>query len=95
MEHHLDDDTIVVASEDQISSELGEETVLLQLRSKIYYGLPGVGRRIWHDLQQPVSIGELRDGLLARYEVEPERCRRELSELLQQLLAAKLIEIRR
>jgi hypothetical protein len=89
---HLTDDTILVASGDQVSSDLGDETVLLQLRSKTYYGLPGVAGRVWERLEEPVSVGELRDGLLARYDVEPERCARELAELLHQMLEAKLIK---
>ena len=94
MQRRLDDDTTLVASDDQISSHLGEETVVLQLESKIYYGLPGTAGQIWERLRKPISVGDLRDELLARYEVEPERCERELLQLLEQMLAAKLIEIR-
>jgi hypothetical protein len=89
----LTDDTILVASGDQVSSDLGEETVLLQLKSKTYYGLPGVAGKIWEQLQEPVSVGDLRESLLARYDVEPERCEKELADLLHQMLEAKLVKL--
>ena len=88
----LTDDTILVASGDQVSSDLGDETVLLQLKSKTYYGLPGVAGQVWEQLQEPVSVGDLREALLARYDVEPERCEKELADLLHQMLDAKLIK---
>jgi hypothetical protein len=71
----LTDDTILVASGDQVSSDLGNETVLLQLRTKTYYGLPGVAGQVWEQL-----------------DVEPERCEKELADLLHQMLDAKLIK---
>jgi hypothetical protein len=88
----LTDDTILVASGDQVSSDLGNETVLLQLRTKTYYGLPGVAGQVWEQLQEPVSVADLRQGLLDRYDVEPERCEKELADLLHQMLDAKLIK---
>jgi len=89
----LTDDTILVASGDQVSSDLGDETVLLQLKSKTYYGLPGVAGQVWGQLQEPVSVADLRESLLARYDVEPERCKKELADLLHQMLKAKLVKL--
>jgi len=86
--------SIVVASGDQVSSDLGEEAVILGLKTGVYYGLNPVGARIWSLVQQPRTVENIRDTVLAEYEVEPERCERDLLELLQVLLGKGLIDLR-
>lgn len=83
----------VVAAAHQISSDLAGETVILNLDSSIYYGLDSVGTRIWNLLQQPRTVGEIRDALVAEYDVEPERAERDLIALLQKLNEVGLVEL--
>jgi hypothetical protein len=85
--------SIVVAAPDQVSSDLSGEAVILNLASGMYYGLDEVGARVWSLLQQPCAVAAIRDAILAEYEVEPERCERDLLALLADLEAAKLVEI--
>src|SRR2546425_7350428 len=84
----------VMAAQDQVSSDLGGEAAILQLTSGVYYGLNSVGARIWALLQQPRTVGDIRDTLLAEYDVTPERLERDLLALLSSLLAERLIEVR-
>ena len=86
--------SIVVASENQTSTNLDEEMVILNMESGIYYGLDGVGAHIWNQIQEPRSVGQIRDSIRRKYQVEPERCERDLLLLLQKLANAGLIEIR-
>ena len=86
-------DSIVAAAPEQVSSDLAGEAVILDLKQGVYYGLDEVGARIWALLQQPRSVEAIRDAILAEYDVEPERCERDLLELLGELSAAQLIEI--
>lgn len=87
------DSSIVVAVQEQISSDLAGEAVILNLKSGVYFGLNEVGAKIWSLIQQPQSIQDLRDALLAEYDVEPEICDRDLLQLIQDLKAADLIEV--
>jgi len=86
--------TSVVARQDQVSSDLAGETVILDLKSGVYYGLNQVGASIWNLIQEPKTVNEVRDVLLAKYKVEPEQCDRDLLALLEQLEAEGLIEVR-
>jgi len=90
---HLSVHSIVVASRDQVSCPLGDEAAILNLSNTIYYGLNPVGTRVWSLLQQPRTIGELRDTLVDEYVVEAERCERDLLELLTKMSAEGLILI--
>jgi hypothetical protein len=83
----------VVAVKDQVSSDLGGEVAILDLKAGVYYGLDAVGARIWSLIQEPRTVNEIRDILLEEYEVEPERCERDLLVLLQRLADEGIIEV--
>ena len=63
-------DSVVVATQDQVSADLQGEAAILKLSSGIYYGLNPVGARIWELIQEPRSVREVRDTLTAEYEVD-------------------------
>jgi hypothetical protein len=84
----------VVVAEGQVSSDLGGEVAILSLKNGVYYGLDAVGARIWELIQGPRTVNEIRDVLLEEYDVEPERCERDLFVLLDQLATENLIEVR-
>jgi hypothetical protein len=83
----------VVAVRDQLSSNLGGEAVILDLTAGTYYGLDEIGTRVWALVQEPRRVEELRDLLLAEYDVEPDRCERAVLRLLGELSDAGLIEV--
>lgn len=92
-EPNLHEESVVVAIRDQVSCDLGGEEVILSLRSGVYYGLDPVGTQIWNLIQEPRTVGEVRDALLARYDVERDRCERDLLALLQEMASEGLVEV--
>lgn len=85
--------TIVVASRDQVGSDLGGETVLLGLKNAHYYGLANVGARIWGMLQQPVSASMICETIASEYDVAPDRCEADVTRFLEDLADHGLIEV--
>ena len=49
---------------------VGDETVLLDLASGIYFGLDGVGKRIWESVVAGNSLGQAVEVIVAEYEVD-------------------------
>jgi hypothetical protein len=86
-------DATVVVSPEQISCNLKDEAVILSLSGGVYYGLNSVGSRIWELVQTPRLVREIRDILLAEYDVNDELCTAELIELLEQLSYWKLLRL--
>jgi hypothetical protein len=82
-----------VAAKDQVSSDLGGEVAILDLQAGTYYGLDNVGARVWSLIQEPRTVVEIRDIIVSEYEVEPDRCERDLIALLQRLADKRLIEV--
>jgi coenzyme PQQ synthesis protein D (PqqD) len=86
-------DSSVVAAKNQVSSDLGGEVAILDLEGGTYYGLDAVGARIWDLIQEPKTVEEIRNVLLEEYEVESERCERDVIRLLQELAEEGLVEV--
>jgi coenzyme PQQ synthesis protein D (PqqD) len=87
-------ESVVVAASEQVSCPLGEESAILNLKNSVYYGLDPVGARVWNLLREARSVSALRDTLLDEYDVEAERCERDLLELLEKMRGEGLIEVR-
>jgi len=94
MESVISDPSVVVASKDQFSCPLGDDTVILDLKAGLYFSLDNVGAMVWRLVQQPKSVREIREAVLEAFEVEPEVCERDLVALLRDLAGRNLIEIR-
>lgn len=86
--------SIVVASENQVSTELGNEAVILGAEQGQYFGLNEVGARIWGLVREPVSVAQLCATLLDEYEVDAEQCQRDVIELLGDMHEKGLIDVR-
>lgn len=80
-----------MAATDQLSCEVGGEIVILNLVDDTYYGLTEVGAFVWRMLGEPRSAGEMRDAVLAEFEVEPAVCEADLARLLEDLSSRGLV----
>jgi hypothetical protein len=87
-------DSTIVASKGAISATVEAEVVILDTESGIYYGLNPVGTRVWNLVQgEPLTLAEICDCVTAEFDVERERCERDLIELLGDLDSNGLIEV--
>ncbi len=80
-----------VASTEQVSTMVGGEVVILDMRAGLYFGLDAVGARLWELLTELRTIGELVDVVVAEYDVERERAQTDVVALIGELLARELI----
>jgi hypothetical protein len=94
MGFHLSIHSIVSVTSEQVSCPLDDESAILNLKNSVYYGMNAVGTRVWNLLQQPKSVGEIRDLLVAEYDVDTERCERDLLDLLEKMRVEGLIEVK-
>jgi hypothetical protein len=94
MDADLSVHSIVIATPEQVSCPLGEESAILNLKNTVYYGLNPVGARVWNLLQQERTVGELRDAILDEYDVDAVRCESDLLELLEKMRSEGLIQVK-
>src|ERR1700682_4994465 len=90
----ISDRSVVVATKDQVSCDLAGEAAILNIKSGVYYGLDPVGARIWNLVQEPRAVVDIQNTITSEYDVEPDRCARDLFGLFEKLLAEGLIEVK-
>lgn len=76
---------------DLLEAELGAELVALDPQEGSCFGFNEVAALVWRQLEQPKSFKELRQALLAEYDVSTEQCTRELEELMDDLVEKGLV----
>lgn len=70
----------------------GDRTVLLDADGGTYFGLDGVGSRVWELLEEPASPASLGGALAAEYDAPRERIEADCAALLGRLRAHGLVE---
>lgn len=83
----------VRVAEQVLSRDLDGETVLLDLRSGVYFSLEEVGARIWALLTEGKTLADTLRCLLAEYDVAASRCASDLVGFVEQLRARGLVEV--
>lgn len=83
--------TVVVQSSDLLDCELDEDLVLMSIENNAYFGMNGIGKRIWWAMTTPVSVQSLCEQLQQQFEVEPLTCQKEVINYLNTLLVEGLI----
>ena len=93
-ERKIDGSSVVVASSNQLSSSIEDESVILGLEQGVYYGLNPIGARIWSLVQEPRPVSEIWELILAEYDVDRGRCERDIVAILTELDEQGLLELR-
>lgn len=87
-------ESVVCARSNQVSARVGDELVILDLDSSLYYSLDPVSARIFELLQQPTPLDTVRDAIVAEFEVDAQTARIDLLALVDELVANRLVEAR-
>lgn len=74
-----------------IDRSLDGETVLLDLKTGIYYSLNEVGSAVWLKLREGATAVEIAETVSSDYEVEPAAARADIDELIRDLASENLI----
>lgn len=86
-------ETVVVQSQDPVAVEVDQTVVMIGIEQGKYYGLEGVGGRIWELVREPRSVQDVCAALVREFEVEPEMCFDEVTTFLASLIREKLVLI--
>ena len=88
------DDAIYERAMDLLEADLQGEMVALDPNGGQCFGFNEVATSVWRLLESPRSLAELTVALGEEYEIDEQRCRAELAELLDDLCGRGLIRAR-
>jgi hypothetical protein len=80
-------------NEDVLFQELQGEAVLLNLKTGVYFGLDGVGTRIWQLLGEHEALSEVVRAMQREYDVTEERCTEDVMALVTRMVDHGLMTI--
>lgn len=83
----------IVCAPDLVFAEIDDGAVGLNPESGVCFGLNRTGLRILKSVATPASVVEICQQVLADYDVDPQRCEREVVALLRDLEAEGLVVI--
>lgn len=85
-------DPVYQRNADLIGANVDDELVMMSVEHGQYYGLGGVGPRVWELLEKPQTLDELIAAILSEYEVERSVCERDLVGFLAEMEKLGLVE---
>lgn len=81
----------IAISPQAVARQVGDETIILHIRSGTYFGLDPVGARIWYLMEEGKTLAEICNTMLNEYEVSREELERDAVTLVRELLARDLV----
>mgnify|MGYP005846936347 CR=1 FL=1 len=85
-------DAIYQRNPDLIGASIDDEMVMMSVEQGQYYGLGGVGPRIWDLLEKPHTLDQLVEQVIEEFEVERAVCEKDMVGFLEQMEEFGLIE---
>jgi len=77
----------------QLSSNLDDEVVILNLEEGMYYGMNDVSSLVWNMIQEPCVVEVIIDKVMEEYDVPKDQCQTDILSLLKELQEKNLIEV--
>ncbi len=90
---HVPGATVLRAADGVLRRSAGAETVILDLDSEQFYGLDGVGARVFELLEEPRTLDSVVDSIHAEYAVERDVLAADLQALVGELLQRDLLVV--
>ena len=84
---------VIEQSRDWISSDLGDELVMMSIESGVYIGLNAMGAQIWRLIEAPRAVGDICAALVDSFDVDPPTCQAEVEAFVDKMTARGLITV--
>lgn len=84
-------ETILNRDPDLVSADMDGDLVMMSVDNGAYYGISGVGPRIWELLEQTTTIKEIVKVITAEFEVDEERAQTDALAFAEQLVEMGLV----
>jgi hypothetical protein len=85
--------TVTRNNEDYICSSVGNETVIMNIKTGKYIGINSIGTVIWKLLEQQLQVSNIITSLIDTYDISAAECESQLLQYLEELLNEKLIRL--
>lgn len=85
--------TRVIRSSGLVSTDMDGDTIMMSIEGGKYFGLGGVGPRVWELLDKEISLAEAIQVISDEYDVDASECQRDLLGFVGELVKSDLVMI--
>ena len=85
--------TIIALNPEIVRNTIDSEVVIMSLAKNNYFRINKIGSHIWELLKTPITLEEINKVMMAQYNVEPEICRKDVLQFIEEVLKLELIMI--
>lgn len=89
----IDDAMVIARDSGMIDAQVAGELVGLHIESGNCYGFNATATRIWEMIEPPMSFGALCTALTAAFDVDDATCRRDVGQLIDELVREGLVTL--
>jgi hypothetical protein len=86
-------DVKVIRSNEVQTAVVDGEVVMMSIDNGTYSGLDAIGSKIWELLDKPITVSEICDIMVARYDVERDVCEKDVLSFLEDLASDNTIQV--
>lgn len=90
---NITEQTSVIKGDEVVSSIMDNETIMMSIENGEYYGINPVGSQIWEQIKTPRKVADICKIMCREFNVEPEQCRRDVVNFLNQMVEKGIIAI--
>ena len=91
MSKNISIDTKISSAKQILSSDIGDEMVMMDINLGKYFSLKGPSGRVWELIDKETTVQSILETLLEEYDVEAKQCEEELFALLHDMHDANMI----
>jgi hypothetical protein len=73
--------------------DVGGDVVILNVEAGVYFGIDGSGSQMWRELAEHGSVEKTLESLKHQFDVEPDELKRDLDDLVKQLVEKGLVQL--
>lgn len=78
---------------DLIATDMDGDTVMMSIERGEYYGISGVGSRVWELLASPVSMTDIVQTICNEFEVDESTCQADMAHFIEDMQGHGLISV--
>ena len=84
-------DACYIRNPDLIATDMDGDTVMMSIERGEYYGISGVGSRVWELLEQPVTLADIIAIICAEFDIDQATCQTDMEQFLSELQSLELV----
>lgn len=83
----------IIRNPNQVAAEIDGDLVMMNIGQGEYYGITGVGSRIWELLATPATVADIVRVICTEYDVEEAQCQADTQAFVEELIKLGLASV--